>query len=116
MKMMLGGLLSGPDRTVGRSGTGAFWENAVGQAVLDDALRAREFHLGRPCDLPGWCLEHVSVVVVRPLVLPVDRGEEVVVSSSVGRAIGLDVHRDFCEVAICEAGRGGPGGPGGDPP
>ena len=23
---------------------------------------------------------------------------------SVGRAIGLDVHRDFCEVAICEAG------------
>jgi transposase len=27
------------------------------------------------------------------------------VSRSVGRAIGLDVHRDFCEVAICEAGR-----------
>jgi transposase len=26
------------------------------------------------------------------------------VSRSVGRAIGLDVHRDFCEVAICEAG------------
>ena len=25
-------------------------------------------------------------------------------SRSVGRAIGLDVHRDFCEVAICEAG------------
>ena len=25
-------------------------------------------------------------------------------SGSVGRAIGLDVHRDFCEVAICEAG------------
>ena len=24
---------------------------------------------------------------------------------SVGRAIGLDVHREFCEVAICEAGR-----------
>jgi hypothetical protein len=23
----------------------------------------------------------------------------------VGRAIGLDVHRDFCEVAICEAGK-----------
>jgi transposase len=29
----------------------------------------------------------------------------VTVSGSVGRAIGLDVHRDFCEVAICEAGR-----------
>jgi transposase len=26
------------------------------------------------------------------------------VSRSAGRAIGLDVHRDFCEVAICEAG------------
>jgi transposase len=26
------------------------------------------------------------------------------VSRSVGRAIGLDVHRDYCEVAICEAG------------
>jgi transposase len=26
------------------------------------------------------------------------------VSRSVGRAIGLDVHRDFCEVAICEEG------------
>jgi transposase len=26
------------------------------------------------------------------------------VSRSVGRAIGLDVHRDVCEVAICEAG------------
>lgn len=23
----------------------------------------------------------------------------------VGRAIGLDVHRDFCEVAICEDGQ-----------
>ena len=26
-------------------------------------------------------------------------------SRSVGRAIGSDVHRDFCEVAICEAGQ-----------
>jgi hypothetical protein len=41
MKIILGRLLSGPDRTVGRSGTGAFWENAAGQAALDDALRAR---------------------------------------------------------------------------
>ena len=30
----------------------------------------------------------------------------------VGRAIGLDVHREFCEVAICEDGRGAVGGPG----
>jgi Transposase len=61
--------------------------------------------VGRPCDLPGLCREHVSVVVVGPLVLPGRRGEEVVVGRSVGKAIGLDVHRDFCEVAICEAGR-----------
>ncbi|HTE60784.1 MAG TPA: hypothetical protein VK631_10575, partial [Solirubrobacteraceae bacterium] len=26
---------------------------------------------------------------------------------SVGRSIGLDVHRDFCEVAICEDGTSG---------
>jgi organic hydroperoxide reductase OsmC/OhrA len=38
---------------------------------LDDALRARVVSFGRPFDLPGLCLEHVSVVVVRPLVLPV---------------------------------------------
>jgi transposase len=54
--------------------------------------------------LPGLCREHVSVVVVCPLVLHVDRGEEVAVGRSVGRAIGLDVHRDFCEVAIAEGG------------
>jgi hypothetical protein len=41
MKMILGGLLSGSGLTVGPTGTGAFWENAVGQAALDDALRAR---------------------------------------------------------------------------
>jgi hypothetical protein len=27
------------------------------------------------------------------------------VSRWVGRAVGLDVHRDFCEVAICEDAR-----------
>ena len=25
--------------------------------------------------------------------------------SELGRAIGLDVHRDFCEIAICEQGK-----------
>ena len=29
----------------------------------------------------------------------------------VGRAIGLDVHRDFCVVAICEDGKVRSGGP-----
>jgi transposase len=58
---------------------------------------------GRPCDLPGLCREHVSVVVVRPLVLPFDQREEDEVRA-VGRSVGLDVHLDFCEVAIAEDG------------
>jgi hypothetical protein len=66
------------------------------------------FSFGRPCDLPGLCRERVSVCVVVPLVLPlrVKRLVEVRVALTrwVGRAIGLDVHRDFCVVAICEDG------------
>jgi transposase len=61
------------------------------------------FCLGRLCDLPGLCREHVSVVVVRPLVLPFHRHEEDLVRA-VGRSVGLDVHRDFCEVAIAKDG------------
>jgi hypothetical protein len=32
-------------------------------------------------------------------------GEAVALTRWVGRAIGLDVHRDFCVVAICEDGK-----------
>src|SRR5215216_6235089 len=40
MKLILGGSVRG--RPYGRAtGIGAFWENVVGQAVLDDGLRAR---------------------------------------------------------------------------
>ncbi len=44
-----------------------------------------------------------------PLVLPLSvnhacGGEVVALTRWVGRAIGLDVHRDFCVVAICEDG------------
>src|SRR5829696_8224111 len=57
-----------------------------------------------PLRLARMCREHASVVVVRPLVLhSLDELEEGEVGS-VGRAIGLDVHRDFCEVAIVEGG------------
>jgi UvrD-like helicase family protein len=45
----------------------------------------------------------------RPLVLPSVDARRVAVGRSVGRAIGLDVHRDFCEVAIFEAGAGAVG-------
>jgi len=48
--------------------------------------------------------ERVSVVVVCPLFSPMSIDEEVWVRA-LGRAIGLDVHRDFCEVAICEEGK-----------
>jgi transposase len=55
--------------------------------------------------------ELVSVCVVVPLVLPhtvpsirAVEVREVGVTRWVGRAIGLDVHRDFCVVAICEDG------------
>src|SRR5215207_148176 len=57
-----------------------------------------------PLRLARMCREHASVVVVCPLVLHfVKRVEEGDVEAA-GRAIGLDVHRDFCEVAIVERG------------
>src|SRR5215203_2927095 len=57
-----------------------------------------------PLRLARMCREHASVVVVRPLVLhSLDELEEGKVGS-VGRSFGLDVHRDFCEVAIVEGG------------
>jgi transposase len=65
-----------------------------------------ELELSRwpPLRLARVCCEHVSVVVVRPLVLHfVNRTKEDEMRS-IGRAIGLDVHRDFCEVAIVEDG------------
>jgi transposase len=46
------------------------------------------------------CREHESVVVVCPPVSRVVDREEVAV-----RYVGLDVHREFCEVAIAEQGR-----------
>src|SRR3954454_11820493 len=62
-------------------------------------VRARQFG-GRPCD----CLVALRARIRRcrlPMVLPCrrTRRRELLV-----RAIGLDVHRDFCEVAISEAG------------
>jgi transposase len=71
---------------------------------LRGGLRARAFG-GRPCDLPG-CASSAdpSVSFARWFSNFIVRGEEAVVSS-VGRAIGLDVHLEFCEVAVCEDGR-----------
>jgi hypothetical protein len=58
--MKIGGLeaLSGPVRTVRPSGTGAFWENAVGRPFWTMGCEPLLFR-GRPCDLPGLCRERV---------------------------------------------------------
>jgi hypothetical protein len=50
------------------------------------------------------CREHVSVVVVSPLLLQWFTQSEEDVVRSAGRAVGLDVHRDFCEVAVSQDG------------
>jgi hypothetical protein len=67
------------------------------------------YSFGRPCDLPG--LSHAeslyrSVSLSRWFSRTATEIEvrELGVTRWVGRAIGLDVHRDFCVVAVCEDG------------
>src|SRR4051794_38167726 len=63
-------------------------------------VRAREFG-GRPCDWPGCATSadpSVSFAHSSPVSFPLRKGVRV-------RAIALDVHRDFCEVAIAEEGK-----------
>jgi hypothetical protein len=67
---------------------------------------------GRPCGSPGLCWEHVSVYVVVRLRLPFREyilREVIVVQVPplkwwLGRAVGLDLHRDFIQIAICGEG------------
>src|SRR3954467_15159109 len=69
-------------------------------------VRAREIG-GRPCDWPG-CARSADPSVSFP------RGSPVSCHASKGvrvRAIGLDVHRDVCEVAIAEEGKVRSAGP-----
>jgi transposase len=61
--------------------------------------------LWSPLRLARVRCERVSVVVVCPPVLPSSIERRRCVVREPGRAIGLDVHRDFCEVAICEEGK-----------
>ena len=56
--------------------------------------------IGRPCDLPGCAASaDPSMSFAHRFSLRVIDGQEVRV-----RAVALDVHRDFCEVAIAEGG------------
>ena len=57
-----------------------------------------------PLRLARVSRELVSVVVVSPLLLHEFNNRKEDEVRSVGRAIGLDVHRDFCEVAIAQDG------------
>jgi hypothetical protein len=57
-----------------------------------------------PLRLARVSRELVSVVVVSPLLLQSSNNHKEDEVRSVGRAIGLDVHRDFCEVAIAQDG------------
>jgi hypothetical protein len=71
---------------------GSVRPRASGRAIRDGAFMGERswagrfgrcaasagFSLGRPCDLPGLCLEHVSVVVVCPRVLRSASSREVI--------------------------------------
>jgi hypothetical protein len=81
-------------------GRGAVVGDAVGQAATNRWVRARR------CSWPPLrparvCCEHESVSVVCLAALPCRRRS----NGELVRSIGLDVHRDFCEVAIAEDGR-----------
>ena len=69
--------------------------DADGKAALTDEL---DVVRGRPCDLPG-CAESTYPSLWLSHRPPRGRRRE-----GGMRAFGLDVHRDFCEVAVAEGG------------
>ena len=90
-----------PSGLEGSAGTGALWEN-VGWAVLELGCEPDNISVAAPatrpvvprarirsCRLPAWSSPSCRCCEGR-------RG---------CGFIGLDVHLDFCEIAICEAGR-----------
>jgi hypothetical protein len=90
--------MSGHTVNVAATGTGASGKTQTGRPPLRDGPRARPTHWP-PLRLARLCREHGSVRVVCPLRLPpkVTRGGYM-------RSIALDIHRDFCQVAIKEGG------------
>src|SRR2546430_11890550 len=67
----------------------------MGRPCIADGLRARPT-LWPPLRLARLCREHESVAVVLPAWSPTDHHRR----GGYMRSIALDVHRDFCEVAI----------------
>src|SRR5205823_1150270 len=89
---------SGPAASIVLPGRGAVKGDADGQAVLTESCEL-DVVPGRPCDLPG-CAEstYPSLSLSRRAPAFIDERRGGV------RAFGLEVHRDFCEVAIAEDG------------
>src|SRR5918994_2733336 len=76
---------------------------------MRDGLRARAFRSAAPatcldCAASTYRSVSLSRWFSRSL-STVSWEVKMALASSAGRAIGLDVHRDFCVVAICEDGR-----------
>src|SRR5215218_5646199 len=102
MKLRLEGPVCRPGVGLGSANwdEGPFGRTQAGQAGLEDGLRARAFQWP-PLRLARLRCERGSVDVVCPPVLP----ESTTARRDEVRAVALDVHRDFCEVAIVAEGR-----------
>ena len=75
-------------------------ERRLGRPFLDDGLRARAFHWP-PLRLVRLRSERGSVGVVCPQLSSLVEHER---EETAMRSVALDVHLDFCEVAIVEDG------------
>jgi hypothetical protein len=93
-------IASGPTASIVLPGQGLKLGDAVGQAATNRWAASPTLFMAalRPARV---CREHESVSVVCPAALPSRRHDE---RRETVRSIGLDVHRDFCEVAIAEGG------------
>src|SRR3954451_23566010 len=91
--------MSGGRRRFGRLGQGPSGERRLGRPFCAMGFEPGLIN-GRPCDLPG-CAASADPSMSLPTGSPASsqaRRER-------GRAVALDVHRDFCEVAIVTNGR-----------
>jgi transposase len=70
---------------------------------LDDGLRARACSVAAPATCPVALRARIRRCRL-PALLPNFNDAEEDAVKTLGRAIGLDVHLEFCEVAIVEAG------------
>jgi hypothetical protein len=90
-------------------------ENAVGHAVLDDGLRVRAYSVAARATCPGALRARIGLCR-SPTRSPFSSTELLqaigggavskrLLSRPLGRCVGLDVHLEFIEIAICEDGK-----------